>query len=359
MYPRMLINLDKIRQNASVVMEVCQSRKVDVTGITKGVCGDIKIAEAILQSGVKSLGDTRIQNLKRLENFPCEKWLIRIPMLSEIPLVIRYVDVSLVSEGVTLDWLNKEAIRQNKLHGIILMIDMGDRREGCVDATELQSLISIVVEKPGLYLKGIGTNLGCFGFIQTDQQKMDEFNQIIESLFPEPCTLICSAGNSSGLRWLMETSDVGPVNHFRIGEALMFGRERRDFLQLSESYSDAFVLEAEVVEVKTKPSLPDGTIGRDSFGHTPEFRDQGVHCRVICAVGKQDIVPETLVPIEEDYRILGASFDHMIVEVPNGTVSVGDVLSFEMQYPSVVRAMTGEYVEKVYINRGGTVTNEN
>lgn len=349
MYPRMIIDLAKIEHNARTVVGLCASKQVKVTGITKGVCGDGSIAKTLVASGVNSLGDTRIANLKRLAALPCEKWLIRIPMISEIEQVIQYADVSLVSEKVILDLLNTEALRQKRIHGIMLMIDMGDRREGCVDADELLAMVQLVEQKPALYLKGIGTNLGCFGFVQTDQLKITEFGKVVHSVFHDLPMLMYSAGNSSGLSWLLETQDHGLVNHFRLGEALLFGRERRDFSQLPGTYADAFLLQAEVVEVKYKSSLPSGRIGRDSFGNVPHFTDAGIHCRAICAVGKQDIEPDTLIPVREDIHILGASYDHMMVEVQSGSVTVGDILSFQMRYPAVVRAMTGEYVEKDYV----------
>ena len=56
--------------------------------------------------------------------------LIRIPMISEAEDVVRYTDISLNSEIKVAKALSKEAIKMGKIHEIILMVDVGDLREG-------------------------------------------------------------------------------------------------------------------------------------------------------------------------------------------------------------------------------------
>jgi len=348
LYPRIVIHLDRIARNAQETFAVCRQHAVQVTAITKGVCGDPRIASLLYECGAHSLGDARLQNLENYNFLPCEKWLIRIPMLSECRDVIRLADVSLVSERLTLEYLNLEALRQEKKHGIVLMVEMGDRREGCDGGAELAALVRQVDQSKGLYLRGVGTNLGCYGFVRTTETKMAEFSSLVQSAAPGRDILI-SGGNSSALRWLMETQSPGLVNHLRLGEALFFGRERRDFTQLSGTLEDGFELEAEIVELKRKPSLPDGEIGRDSFGNSPSFENVGEHWRAICAVGRQDVEPALLRPVDPQVRVLGASSDHLLLTVPQGKYRLGDILSLHMRYPAVVRAMTSEYVNKVYL----------
>jgi ornithine racemase len=346
-FPRIVLHLDRVAQNAGAVINLCRQHSVQVTAITKGVCGDARIAALLTECGIDSLGDSRLQNLENYSQLPCPKWLIRIPMLSECADVVRLADVSLVSESATLQVLNRAAQQQKKKHGVLLMVEMGDRREGCVDASELEKLIDQVDEYPGLYLKGIGTNLGCYGFIRTTDQKMREFSQIVQQIAGErPLTV--SGGNSSALRWLMEAENPGRINHLRLGESILFGRERRDFSQLPGTQENAFILQAEIVEIKRKPSLPDGEIGRDSFGVSPHFQNAGEHTRAICAVGRQDVEPDVLVPEDDSVKILGASSDHMLLELAESKYRLGDVLSFRMRYPAVVRAMTSKYVTKQY-----------
>lgn len=346
-YPRIVIHLDRIARNAKETLDLCHRRGISVTAITKGVCGDMRIAATLCEAGVDTLGDSRLENLKKYHILPCEKWLIRIPMLSECREAIQVADVSLVSEALTLQYLDLEAQRQGRKHGILLMVEMGDRREGCLGAGELEALVAQVDRSTSLYLKGIGTNLGCYGFVRTTQQKMDELARLVEKVAPGRPMLV-SGGNSSALGWLNETGATGKINHLRLGEAILFGRERRDFTQLPGTVEDAFELQAEIIELKRKPSLPEGEVGRDSFGNSPHFRDVGEHWRAICAVGKQDIEPDMLRPVDGRVSILGASFDHLLLQVPLDAYRLGDVLSFRMLYPAVVRAMTSEYLLKEY-----------
>ncbi len=50
--------------------------------------------------------------------------LLRLPMISQVKEVIKYADISLVSDIITIRELSKEATEQNKIHNIILMIDL-------------------------------------------------------------------------------------------------------------------------------------------------------------------------------------------------------------------------------------------
>ncbi len=352
MYPRMQIHLDRIARNARAVQSICRTRGLAFTAITKSVCGDQEIAALLCSLGIQQLGDARIQNLQKYVQLPVEKWLIRIPMISECREVVRFADVSLVSEKATLQALNREALAQKKTHGVLLMLDMGDRREGCFEMREMISLLKEVDRLSNLELKGFGTNLGCFGFVQTNGAKMQDFSRVIQNI-TKSSDLIISGGNSSSLKWVMEAKDLYAINHLRLGESILFGRERRDFTQLEQTTDDAFLLETELVEVKEKPSLPDGVIGMDSYGNAPVFHDYGMHLRGICAIGKQDIDPDLLEPTDSSIHILGSSFDHMIVELPRGHYRVGDILQFKMRYGAVVRAMTSEYISKQYIRKKG------
>ncbi len=91
--------LDIIRENASAVRALCESYGMDVTGVTKVFTGEPRIAQAYLDAGIKKIGDSRVENLKKLAGLDAEKWLIRMPMLSEIENTVRYADVSWIREN--------------------------------------------------------------------------------------------------------------------------------------------------------------------------------------------------------------------------------------------------------------------
>ena len=56
---------------------------------------------------------------------------------------------------------------------------------------------------------------------------------------------------------------------------------------------DTVKLVAEVIELKRKPSMPIGKIGKDAFGNTPVFEDKGIRLRAILAVGNRMQIGKT------------------------------------------------------------------
>ena len=205
MYPRLKIYLKRIEENTRVIRQLCTGHGIRVMGVTKACCGAPELAEAYLAGGLAMIGDSRVANLKKLKNIEAEKWLIRPPMLSEIEDLVCYADVSLQSEMETVRAINKECEKQRKRHKIILMMDLGDIREGYVDEEEL---IAAAVETEKLShvdLYGIGTNLTCFSFIQADEEKMErlaEMRRKVENAAGHTLEIV-SGGNSAALDLMM------------------------------------------------------------------------------------------------------------------------------------------------------------
>jgi len=129
-YPKVEINLSKIEHNAKRMVELCKTHDIEVTAVTKGFCAHPQIVEAILRSGIKMLADSRISNLKKFREFQVPKMLLRIPMISELDYVVEYADIVLISEIETARVLGRKAINKNKRQKVIIMVDLGDLREG-------------------------------------------------------------------------------------------------------------------------------------------------------------------------------------------------------------------------------------
>ena len=245
MYPRLKIYLKRIEENTRVVRQLCAGHGIRVMGVTKACCGAPELAEAYLAGGLAMIGDSRVANLKKLKNIEAEKWLIRPPMLSEIEDLVCYADVSLQSEMETVRAINKECEKQRKRHKIILMMDLGDIREGYVDEEEL---IAAAVETEKLShvdLYGIGTNLTCFSFIQADEEKMEclaEMRRKVENAAGHTLEIV-SGGNSAALHLMMRGGICEGVDNFRLGESLLFGKERSRYTFLPGTRNDGFILE--------------------------------------------------------------------------------------------------------------------
>ena len=132
-YPRLEIDLNKIHHNTRMLVEQCKKTGVEIAAVTKGFCGNPKIAQAVADAGVTSLADSRIQNLKKMAQIPIPKLLLRIPMITEIDELIEYVDISINSEVEIIKLISTAALRKDKTHRIILMVDLGDLREGFLE----------------------------------------------------------------------------------------------------------------------------------------------------------------------------------------------------------------------------------
>ena len=94
-------------------------------------------------------------------------------------------------------------------------------------------------------------------------------------------------------------------------------------------------------------------VGTDSYCKKPTFVDRG-SCRrkAVCALGKQDFDLETTTPVDPEIIPLGASSDHLMLDVTDSQqeYKVGDIVRLQLGYFSTMRAFTSQYVEKVYLN---------
>lgn len=350
-FPQIEININKIAQNTKNIIDLCSKSNIHVVGVSKVFCARIPIVEAMLSEGIEIIGDSRIENLKRLKDLKCRKMLLRIPMESSANEVVKYSDISLNSETDTIKSLSKAAKRINKIHSIILMIDVGDLREGILES-EVMDTVREILSFSNIRLCGIGTNLTCYGGIIPDENNLGKLISLkveIEKNFGLSLSVV-SGGNSSSLYAVMEGTIPEEINQLRIGEAILLGRETSYGRKVPGCAEDAFVIKGEIIEIKHKPSVPTGKIGVDAFGNIPKFEDKGIIKRAIIALGRQDIVPEGLIPIDQGIDILGASSDHLITDITNCSANykLGDIMNFNMNYGCLLRAMTSPYVKKYY-----------
>ncbi|MDX5700046.1 alanine/ornithine racemase family PLP-dependent enzyme, partial [Clostridioides difficile] len=107
MYPRLEIDIEKLKHNAKLISQMCHERNIKISFVTKSFCAQKEIVEEICSEGIDHIADSRIQNLKKLQDINLPKILIRIPMLSELEEVINYCDISFNSELGTIKKLNE------------------------------------------------------------------------------------------------------------------------------------------------------------------------------------------------------------------------------------------------------------
>ncbi len=350
--PFLQIDLKIIENNARILRERFLANKIQVMGITKVMLGEPKIAKILVTAGITALGDSRIKNIKRMRNsgIIAEFILIRAPFHSCIDEVVQYADISFNTELSTLKKLSYSSVIQNKIHKVILMIEMGDRREGILEI-ELEEVIRQTLSLKNIQLIGLGTNLTCISGVKPTPKKMKDFSNLVhrmETKFNMKFQTV-SGGNSSCFEWISKTTDVGNVNNIRLGEAIFLGCETLIREPISGLSQDAIHLTVEVIESKIKPSAPDGEICQDAFGKIPSFQDKGDRLRSILGIGKQDVSIEGLIP-PEHIKIIAASSDHLVVDATPMNLKVGDKVTFQLNYSALLSAMTSPFISKEYIS---------
>jgi hypothetical protein len=241
------------------------------------------------------------------------------------------------------------------VHDVVLMLEMGDRREG-VSPEELMPLAATAMREPSLRLAGIGANFMCASGVLPTIEKLQRLARLadeVEQRFGVALDYV-SGGNSSNLA-LMEMEGVelpARINNLRIGSAILRGENSITGGVLAGYDDDAFTLEAELVEIKTKHSLPDGETGPDAFGNRLVFEDRGARLRGIVNLGRADIRPEGLRPRHRGVEVVTASSDHLILDITGAkTFAVGDGMRFEMDYGALLQSMLSPYIDKTLAGR--------
>ena len=353
MFPRLKVNREKICENARRGLDVCSRSNINVTAVMKGVCAEPEIIKILWECGYRSFGDSRIKNIIGIrELFPeAEIILIRPPLSSRIPELSLYADSILVSMQDCLPLLDKARAKagSEKTLGIILIIEMGDLRDGIMP-DEVDKFLDVIRLCDNLTLRGIAANFGCFGGICPTQNKLEQLVDIKLKLERMGYTeLICSGGGTSSLLLLEQGVIPQGVNSLRIGEAILLGTDvthRRDIEWLNK---DTMILEAEIIELRRKPSVPYGKSGFDAFGNPTLFEDRGERLRGIAAIGKQDVNISGLTPLLDGVEILGASSDHLILDLESVKDSkelcYGNTLEFAVDYSAMLALYTSKYVK--------------
>lgn len=348
--PRLEVDLAAIEHNARALVERLGGRGVQVMGVTKGVCGAPEVARAMGRGGVVALGDARVANIRRLRRAGLDVPLVllRPPMLSQVPEVVAWCDGSLNSAPKTLRALAAAAEQQQRKHGVILMGELGDLREG-VALSALPELAVEVEQAPGLTLWGVGANMACFAGAPPTPSAMNALSEAadrVEQAIGRPLAVI-SGGNSANLTGSLGGAPSGRVNQLRLGEAILLGRETLRGDPVPGLRTDAFRLVAEVIESGVKPSAP-RVAGLDAFGVLRQWEDRGPIRRALLAVGRQDVLLEGLTPLAAEQRVLGGSSDILVLETGARSLEVGAQVHFSLNYGALLAAMTSTWVSKVY-----------
>jgi predicted amino acid racemase len=358
-YPVLEVNASYVQNNAHIMTEYCSKQGVSVAGVIKFSDGNLRIAESYHKGGCSQIASSRVVHLKQIKKeFPdIVTMLIRTPMLSEVHDVVRFCDISLNSERDTLTALNREAGKLGRTHGVIIMLDVGDLREGVISIDELFELAIFVEYKlSNIELEGIGSSFACFGSILPTNENLGVLLSaaaLIEEGIGRKLKYI-SGGSSVNLMIMQREGMPKRINHLRIGGAIANPRNIRlnRGVVIEDMQEDTFILKAELIEVNVKPSCPIGQSSLNWTGNEVKFEDKGLRRRAIAALGSQDIGDALkLIPRDQDVIVIGCSSDHMILDIEDCVKiwKVGDIVSFNMSYAALMYAFCTRHVNIEFI----------
>ncbi|MBK0382774.1 alanine/ornithine racemase family PLP-dependent enzyme [Pedobacter sp. SD-b] len=346
---------EKLAHNYSMLEKWFTDNDVEWGVVSKLLCGNQLYLQELVKLGVTEFHDTRISNLKMIKKVApkAQTVYIKPPAKRTIPSIIKYADVSFNTDYTTIKMLSAEAVKQNKTHKIIIMIEMGDLREGVV-GENLLDFYDQVIHSPNINIVGLGTNLNCLNGILPSQDKLIQlslYKQLIEAKFNIKIPWI-SGGTSVTVPLLIKEQLPKQINHFRVGEVLFFGLDLFTNQTIVGMNNDVFRLYTEIIELYEKPKVPSGDQGFNVAGETPNYpkEDYGKHSyRAILDIGLLDCNPQYLIPDDENITIIEASSDMLVLDVHQNDAGykVGDTISFKLKYMGVLGIMNSDYVDKV------------
>ena len=225
--PRIEIALSQIRDNTRMLSELYGQKGISLMGVSKAVLGEPSIVEAMIQGGVQFIADSRIENIQKMKmaGISTQLVLLRTP-LSQAESIVKSADISLNTEIETLKKLSHYAKIHNKNHQVIIMVELGDLREGILPC-DLSQFIRETLSLPHIKIIGIGSNLACHGGVKPDEINMHQLSKLADALEKEfQVNLeVISGGNSANYDWYKSARDIGRINNLRLGESILLGCE--------------------------------------------------------------------------------------------------------------------------------------
>ena len=345
---------DRLKHNYQYLDALFKQHGKEWAVVTKMLCGNRKYLEEVIKLGTKEVCDSRISNLKVVKDIDpsVQTVYIKPPAKRSIKKIVKYADVSFNTEFATIKMLSDEAVKQSKKHKIIIMIELGDLREGIM-GDHLMDFYDSIFKLPNISISGIGTNLNCLNGVLPSQDKLIQlglYEQLIEAKFNTRIPWV-TGGTSVIIPMLFKHQVPESVNHFRVGETLYFGADLLSEDTIEGMQSDVFKLFAEIIEITEKPKVPIGDLAENPSGEvfTIDENDLGKNMqRAILDIGLLDVSTDFLIPDDEKITVVGASSDMLVIDIgqSDSAYKVGDLVSFKLKYMGALGLLNSDYIEK-------------
>ncbi|MDT8413485.1 MAG: alanine/ornithine racemase family PLP-dependent enzyme [Vicingaceae bacterium] len=346
---------DKLKKNFQYLDNIFKANNIEWAVVSKLLCGNELYLKELLKLNIKEICDARVSNLVKIKKLAptIDTVYIKPPAKRSIKKIVQYADASFNTEFETIKWLSEEAVRQNKTHKVIIMLELGDLREGIM-GDHLMDFYASVFKLPNIKVTGIGTNLNCLHGVYPSEDKMIQlslYKQLIEAKFNRKIPWV-TGGTSVVIPLLLTKQLPTGINHFRVGETLFFGTNLITGETLEGMETDVFKLFAEIIEITEKPINPIGTMGENPSGEEFEVNpdDYGkTHHRAIIDLGVLDVAnADLIIPEDKNITIVGASSDMLVLDIEKSEKNyhIGDLISFKLKYMGALRLFNSEYITK-------------
>lgn len=345
---------DKLAKNYQFLDNLFQEHKIEWAVVSKLLCGNEKYLTELIKLGPKEICDSRISNLRTIKKIDSsiDTVYIKPPAKRSIPNLVKYADASFNTEYRTIKWISDEAVKQNKMHKIIIMIELGDLREGIM-GDHLMDFYESIFELPNIKVTGIGANLNCLYGVMPSEDKLIQlslYKQLIEAKFNREIPWV-TGGTSVVIPLVFRHQIPNGINHFRVGETLFFGADLVNQTVFEGMEGDVFRLFAEIIEITEKPKVPTGQLEANPSGEVFEVKEEDygkTSYRAILDIGLLDVSEEFLIPEDKSIVMSGASSDMLIVDLgdKSDNYKVGDLISFKLKYMGALTLFNSDYIEK-------------
>jgi ornithine racemase len=342
-YPCLKIYLNRIYNNSRVINNRCLKAGISVVGVTKCVMADLEIASVMKKSGIKILGDSRLENLEKLRSFYGADQLLmmlRSPMQGEINRMVEICNISLNTQLKTLEGIEKACKKKGKTHDVIIMVETDDDREGLLPENVVDFCRKMIDNFKYVRLYGLGTNARCVvesGPRQDSLQTLLDIREEVKSITGKDIPVV-SGGNSSSWNLIKKGLIPGGINQLRIGEAILLGHNTINFKRIKGAFTDTFLLEAQIIEAKRK--------------------NDRVY-KILLALGLQDVNSDNIECCNPDLKVTGQSSDHTVLGVKKDNerkygrdfpeLEIGSIVSFKLDYYGLMSCMSSPFIKKEHI----------
>jgi predicted amino acid racemase len=348
------LDIKKLRLNFDYLDTLFKKNNIEWSIVAKLLSGNREYLTELLKFDINQVSDSRVSNLKVIKSInPNIKTIyIKPPARRSIPSIVKYADVSMNTEIETIKLLSEEAKKQNKIHEIIIMIELGELREGVLGEDFIDFYESVFKLK-SIEVIGIGTNLSCLYGVLPNHDKLIQlslYEQLIEAKFNRQIPYV-SGGSSVTIPLIFQNLLPKGINHFRVGESLFLGTDVYNNTTFKKMHSDVFSLYSEIIELIEKPIVPIGELGHNVKGDTLQFDQNNIgktSYRAIIDLGLLDVDVDHLKLVDKGLKIAGASSDMIVIDLDENKrkYEVGDLIEFRLDYMGTLRILNSKYIEK-------------